>query len=296
MPEVPSLTAEKERQLNEVLAQYLEAVEAGGTPDRTALQAQHTDLAVELGEFFNNLDGLVRSGSATQISRKTHVSNNPALPPGSRFGDYEILKEIARGGMGIVYRARHLSLNREVALKMILGSQQSKEPSLRRFRIEAEAVAHLDHPNIVPIYEVGEIHGQPYFTMKFVEGGSLSEHLEEFQLPFPETEPHPGRAGVDQKCTRLANLMAAVARAVHHAHERGILHRDLKPANILLGGEGQPLVADFGLAKRVESPHRPDPVDDHRRHGQLHGPRTSPGKQETTDHDRRCLFSRRYPV
>ena len=156
--------------------------------------------------------------------------------------------------MGIVYHARHLSLNREVALKMILGSQQSKEPSLRRFRIEVEAVAHLDHPNIVPIYEVGEIHGQPYFTMKFVDGGSLSEHLEEIRLSCPEAGPHPGRTDVDRKCKRLASLTAAVARAVHHAHQRGILHRDLKPANILLGGEGQPLVADFGLAKRVESP------------------------------------------
>ena len=152
------------------------------------------------------------------------------------LGDYDLLEEIGRGGQGVVYRARQKGLNRTVALKVIRSGEWATKEHLKRFRLEAEAAASLDNSNIVPIYEVGEHDGCCYFSMKFVEGGPLDEVF--------KREPIPIR--------RATKLIAKLARAVHYAHQHGILHRDIKPGNILIDAKGEPHVTDFGLARLVQ--------------------------------------------
>jgi len=177
-------------------------------------------------------------GAGRGEGASNELVRSPA-PLGARvryFGDYELLEEIARGGMGTVYKARQVTLNRLVALKLISAGVLASQDMVKRFKAEAEAAAGLNHPNIAPIHEIGEHHGQHYFSMALIDGPTLGRAL--------GRKPMPTR--------RAAQMLAAVARAVHFAHQRGVLHRDLKPNNILLDAQGVPHLTDFGLAKFIQ--------------------------------------------
>ncbi len=191
--------------------------------------------------FDDALEGLCRKclgdlafGAALEPSESHSRAGMPRL---RQFGDYELLGEIARGGMGVVYKARQVTLNRIVALKVVLHGPFSSEAFVRRFQIEAQAAAGLKHPNIVVIYEVGEHDGHHFFSMEYVEGQNLADLVKEKPLP----------------ARRAAVYLKTIAEAVHYAHQRGVLHRDLKPSNLLLDAFDQPRITDFGLAKLLGS-------------------------------------------
>lgn len=218
--------------LDQIIADYLQAAEAGKVPSRQALLDAHPEYAADLRAFFADYDRLDNRADALRL---TVAVRPPAERPKVRyFGDYELLEEIAEGGMGLVYKARQETLGRVVALKLVRAGRLARPIDLARFRIEAEAAAGLDHPNIVPLYEVGEHEGQQYLAMKFIDGPSLAK------LP---------RGSIKAEVERLE----AVARAVDFAHRQGILHRDIKPSNILTDSAGTAYVTDFGLAKRIDA-------------------------------------------
>jgi serine/threonine protein kinase len=235
-----SSASTKDERLNGVIAEYLRSIERGEFPDRAELLALHPEFADDLQAFFADHDRFRRA--ATPLAQALTLPPGEAMPAGSGprvkyFGDYELLEEIARGGMGVVYKARQLSLNRPVALKMILAGELATPEARQRFRLEAEAAANLQHPNIVAIHEVGEHEGQQYYSMDFVAGKNLAELVREHPLP----------------AARAAAYVKTIAEAVHFAHQRGTLHRDLKPQNVLIDADDRPRITDFGLAKRIEA-------------------------------------------
>ncbi len=232
--------AEYELRLAGVLSDMSDRIADGEPVDLESVCLQHPDLAADL----RNLWGAVLIADATGTAQCELPADNGSghwrslrLP--TTVDDYELLEELGRGGMGVVFLARQISLNREVAVKMILRGRLASDADRQRFLAEAAATARLEHPNIVPIYEVGDIDGRPYFSMQYIEGETLADRLSRGPLP--------------QRTA--AKMVGKIARAIAEAHRHGILHRDIKPSNILLARVGPPMITDFGLAKQDQASH-----------------------------------------
>lgn len=248
---------DRDEQLAQVVNDLIDVLQAGGEPDVEAAARRRPELADELRSLWGAMLLTHRLADATSgldvAAAEPHAAaNSPAgvalrnakressnrdderLP--RMFGEYELLAELGRGGMGIVYQARQPRLDRITAIKMLRPGAAANSAETVRFRQEAISAARLDHPHVVPVYEVGEAEGRPYFSMQYVAGTTLAERL--------ATGPMPAR--------EAAAILLPICEAVHAAHVQGVLHRDLKPSNILIDQDGRPLVTDFGLAKRIE--------------------------------------------
>lgn len=254
-----------EDRLGNLLLAWQERYARGEDVPAEELCRECPELAEELAQriqFLRRMNALMKGEAGPQApqdpaaSAEGGTSNVPTAfagsfaptlnPPGKARGEaplpgsvpgYEILAELGRGGMGVVYKARQVALNRVVALKMILAGEYAGAEALARFLQEAETVARLKHPHVVQVYEFGNCDGRPYFSLEFVEGGSLARRL--------NGQPQPPR--------EAAKLVETLARTMQAAHDQGVVHRDLKPANVLLTPDGTPKITDFGLAKRGDA-------------------------------------------
>ncbi len=224
----------QEQTVIELLVEWDDQRRQGKTPSPEELCPDNPAIQAELRQRIKRRQEL---SGAFEVLPLTEIDTPVVEQPLPEVAGYELLEVIGHGGMGVVYKARQLGLNRIVALKMVLAGIKASPISLARFRAEAEAVAHLDHPNIVQIYEIGENAGSPFLALEYVGGGSLAQTLDGTPVP----------------AKQAAQLIMALARAVQHAHQRGIVHRDLKPANVMLLADGTPKITDFGLAKRADS-------------------------------------------
>jgi len=250
----------REEQLDQVLAEYIRRVDAGERVDRESFLNAHPDLADELDELLGMADKVEQMAgpvvdcetseaepdqeaehntdsdlheTITHSSKPATSVHAPAERLPRQCGKYELLEVLGRGGMGVVYRARQINLNRLVAVKMILEGRLASHSDIQRFRIEAQAAGRLSHPNVVTIYEIGELDGRHYYSMDYIDGVSLAQLVREGP----------------QESKRAARYLQTIAEAIHVAHEAGILHRDLKPGNVLIDGDDEAHVTDFGLAK-----------------------------------------------
>lgn len=235
---------EDDERLEAVIAEYLKS---GGKLTREAVLAAHPEFAPQLTAFFAAED---KFGT---------------LRPTTKLGDFELFEELGRGGMGVVYRAKQLSLDRTVAVKMILPGQLASDEDIARFRREAQSAAELDHPGIVTVYQTGEYEGRHFFAMKYVEGRNLADVVRDDPLP----------------AMQAADFVRKIAKAIQYAHDKGTLHRDLKPANVIVDAENEPWITDFGLAKKLVG------ADEFTATGQVVGtPSYMPPEQATDDRSR----------
>ncbi len=242
MNEQLSESQSRDQQLADLLAEMTDAVCRGEIINFNAICDAHPDLASELRQLWGAVLVTDTAGSAMderigEDDGQVSAGRWKSLTLPTTIGDYELLDEIGRGGMGVVFRARQISLDREVAVKMILRGRLASADDLHRFLAEASATAKLEHPGIVPVYDVGDFEGRPFFSMQYIAGETLADRVARGPLPQREA----------------ARLIASIARSVAYAHRQGILHRDLKPNNILIASDGSPLVTDFGLAKQLDS-------------------------------------------
>jgi serine/threonine-protein kinase len=228
--------SDRDARLAALLDELTEAMRLGQAPQLEEVTRRHPDLAAELRALWGTVMVAGAIASATSDLSQPAAAPHDGPPPRDLPG-YELQEELGRGGMGVVYRAWQPNLQRHVAVKLILRGTLASADELSRFQAEAEAAGRLQHPHIVPIYEVANHDGQCYFSMQLVEGETLAEKLADGPLPAREA----------------VRLIATVARAIHYAHTQGIVHRDLKPANILIDAVGEPHVTDFGLAKQLDA-------------------------------------------